>query len=328
MKLLKMLILIYGIYFYSNCFVYAPITGPGSDSGGELTEQVVSGTDKDKILIIPIEGVISDSPSEVSFFGTKSDSMVSKIKEQLKRAEIDKNIRAIILKINSPGGTVTASDVIFNEIKNFRKKNNIPVVSIFMDTAASGAYYVAMSSDFIAAHPTSVTGSIGVIMQGLNFKDGLGKLGIKDMSYTSGANKGLGSPFTEPGPEQKKILQSIVDSLFHRFFTVVKEGRPNIKEDVLRALCDGRIYSADQAVQNGLVDKIVYFDEIIPEVMKQSNYKKSADNENPRLIILNTSKKPVRNIYSTVTENFQEETLLNKIIKTKVEARFMYLWAP
>ncbi len=312
------------IFAFQNCII--TLFGPGGQDI-ELHESVLGGRDRDKIVIIPIEGVINEKADE-NLFGVKNDSIVSRVKEQLKRIEFDKSVKGVILKVNSPGGTVTASDILYNEIKKFKVRNNIPVVAIFMDVAASGAYYIAMASDFIGAHPTTVTGSIGVIMQGMNIKEGLDKVGFKDQSFTSGVNKSIGSSTREMSPEQKKILQSVVDSLYDRFFQIVKEGRPNIKEEALKNLADGRIFSSVQAEKAGLVDKVGYFDEFIVDVMSRKNYKKSPGNDNPRIITYSPGRKMVRNIYQTKQENPSNESIVEKFIGIDSSAKFMYLWNP
>ena len=196
-----------------------------------------------------------------------------------------------------------------------------------MDTAASGAYYIAMSTDAIGAHPTTVTGSVGVILQGFNFKEGMDKLGVKDQSVTSGTNKAIGSPFSEQSMEQKKILQSIVDNLFERFFQVVKRGRPNVTESKLRELCDGRIFTADQAKKEGLVDFIGYFDDIQMLLMAHPKYLGNR-NGNPRLVIFERGSARVENIY-LANKGTDSPTLLGnfeKFFNSKSNARFYYLW--
>ncbi|BDA78071.1 serine protease [Leptospira kobayashii] len=320
----SVLTIVFSLTFLQACILALPsLTGAKAD----FEEKQISGSDKDKILIIPVEGVISDESRESSLFGSGTESMVARIKESLKFAEKDPNIQGVILKINSPGGTVTASDIIYQEIQKFKAKKGIPVFSAFMDTAASGAYYIAMSTDSIGAHPTTVTGSIGVIMQGINVKEGLDKIGVKDQSITSGSNKAMGSPLIEQSPEQKKILQSIVDGLYDRFFQIVKRGRPNVSEARLREICDGRIFTAEQAKKEGLVDFIGYFDDIQIQLMKHPRYGGHRDG-NPRLIIYQRGRGKVENIYQTMdsSEKQFQFGLVEKLFKQNSNARFFYLW--
>ncbi|GBF49816.1 serine protease [Leptospira ryugenii] len=307
-----------------NCII-----GPGAFGASKpnFEEKLISGKGKDKILLIPIEGVISDESREATLFGGGRESLVATVKESLKFAERDKQIKGIILKINSPGGTVTASDIIYEEIDRFRKKTGIPVFSIFMDTAASGAYYIAMATDFLGAHPTTVTGSVGVIMQNVNVKEGLDKLGIKDQSYTSGPNKALGSPLIETSPEQKRILQSIVDNLFDRFFKVVKKGRPNVPESRLKEICDGRIFTAEQAKKEGMVDAIGYFDDFVLQMTLHPKYQGDRT-DSPRIIIYQRGSTRLENVYMANEPNNNPSTLtsIEGWISPKSSARFFYLW--
>lgn len=292
----------------------------------ELNEYVISGTDRDKILLISIEGVISDSRSTNAFGIETEESPTAKIKEELKKAGSDPNIKGVILKVNSPGGGVTASDVIYREILSFKQSTGIPIVALFMDTAASGGYYVSMASDKIVAHPTTVTGSIGVIVTGINIKEGLEKIGVKDQSIMSGANKNLLSPFAEMTPEKRKILQGVVDNLFERFFQVVKSNRRQIEEARLRQLADGRIFTSEQALKEGLIDKIGYFEDAVQILMSLPNYKKSIGNESPRIVTYTIFRKPIKNFYQTQVPNEGMLELLANKIKNTTEIKFMYLW--
>ncbi|TGN20018.1 signal peptide peptidase SppA [Leptospira idonii] len=316
--------IVFTAVFLQSCIIASfPVFGGGK---ADFEEKVISGTDKDKILIIPIEGIISDESKE-SFFGGSTESVVARVKESLKFAERDPFIKGVILKINSPGGTVTASDIIYQEILNFKQRKRIPVFAGFMDTAASGAYYIAMSTDSIGAHPTTVTGSVGVIMQGFNFKEGLDKIGVKDQSITSGANKAIGSPFIDQSPEQKKILQSIVDNLYHRFFQIVKKGRPNVPETRLKEICDGRIFTAEQAKNEGMVDFIGYFEDFQYRLMQHDKY--SGDKSgNPKLIVYQRGKGRVENIYQAngSSENQIKLGIVDKFLGQNSGAKFYYLW--
>src|SRR2546425_13205852 len=152
-----------------------------------LREKTVQGTAADKILMMDISGVISEKGSSNPL--SESEDLVARIKEELTLAPEDSHIKALLLRINSPGGTVTASDVIHHEINAFKSKRNIPVVAVIMDIGASGGYYVAVAADQIIAHPTSVTGSVGVIMLRVNAEGLLQKIGVEAGAIKSGAKK-------------------------------------------------------------------------------------------------------------------------------------------
>ncbi|MCB1178154.1 MAG: signal peptide peptidase SppA, partial [Leptospiraceae bacterium] len=230
-------------------------------------------------------------------------------------------------KVNSPGGGVTASDIIYRELNLFKSKKKIPIVALFMDTAASGGYYISMSADAIIAHPTTVTGSIGVIISSLNFKEGMDKIGVKDQTITSGPNKNILSPFDEFSPEKRKIIQSIVDDMYKRFFNIVKKNRTKIDSQKLKSLADGRIFTADQAFKEGLVDGIGYSEDAIKKLMSLPNYLKSPGSDNPKIITYTLTKKPVKNLYQT-NDAIQKSSfdVIADYLKKDTGAKFHYLW--
>ena len=277
-------------------------------------------------MIIPIDGVISSEGSS-EFLGPNKDSTVAEVAGQLKRAMDDPRITAIILKINSPGGGATASDLIYREIKKFKERRNIPIVAVFMDLAASGGYYIAMAADRVYAHPTTVTGSIGVIFAVLNIKEGLDKIGVKEYSITSGKNKAIGRPTAEMTEEQRQILQTVVDDMYQRFVTVVEAGRPDLNREKILKLADGRIYTANQAKEFGLIDDIGYFDEFVIKTQKLKNYK--GTDPDPMLVVYTRSARPIKSIHETSTANVSE---LNQILRQLAfpgsSAKFYFLWNP
>jgi len=162
-----------------------------------------------------------------------------------------------VLRINTPGGTVTASDIIYREIMLFREETKVPVVAALMDVAASGGYYIALAADRIVAHPTTVTGSIGTIMVTANVEGLLGKIGVATNTFKSAEHKDMGSPFRMLTPEERAIFQSVIDELQRQFVAKVVERR-RLTESAARGLADGRIYTAPQALGKGLVDALGY----------------------------------------------------------------------
>jgi protease-4 len=167
-------------------------------------------------------------------------------------------VKGLILEINSGGGGITASDIIYNALLNFKKADEGRViVSVFGDTAASGAYYIALASDHILAHPTTVTGSIGVVLQTYNFKELAQKIGVSDVTITSGENKDMLNPFQDVKPEQRKMLQSVIDAMHTRFISLVSLNRDILLTDVI-PLADGRVFVADEALKHKLIDSIGY----------------------------------------------------------------------
>ena len=164
------------------------------------------GKGKEKVLIVEISGIISEEEKRGIARSFRRTDMVARIKEELKTAAKDKHMKAIILRINSPGGTVTASDMIYHEIEQF-KENKQQGYCLHHGFGASGGYYVAVSADKIIAHPTTVTGSIGVIMLNLSVEGLLQKIGVKDTSIKTGEHKDMGSPLKTMTEEERKIFQ-------------------------------------------------------------------------------------------------------------------------
>jgi protease-4 len=228
----------------------------GGGPAAELVETVVRGDEGPKILIIDIDGLISGADVADSLLGRGEYSMVARVRETLDRARKDEDIKAILLRIDSPGGTATASEQVYTEIVRFRDERKVPVVAQMQTTAASGGYYVAMAADTVQAHPTSVTGSIGVIYTSVNFSGLMEKLGIEDQTITGGIHKDAGSAFRPLTEIERAQLQSVVDDLHARFRVIVGRGRPELSAEQIEILADGRIFSAPQALENGLVDRI------------------------------------------------------------------------
>lgn len=208
----------------------------------------------DRVAIIDVTGLImnAESPSILQ----PGENPVSVFHEQLAHAANDARVKAVILRINSPGGGVTASDLMYRDVKRFREVTGKPVVALLMDVAASGGYYLACSSDEVVAYPTSITGSIGVIVQTISFKRGLDRIGVDAPAITSGPNKDVASPFNTLSDEHRAILQGLVDDYYARFVDVVKSARPNIPANQLAAVTDGRVFSGDEAVRVGLADAV------------------------------------------------------------------------
>jgi len=237
---------------------------------GPLKEVELGGSGSAKVLMLELSGLISALEENGLM---ERPSPVARIKEELTHAADDDRIKAVVLRINSPGGTVTASDVIYHELRSFKEKRKIPIIASIMDVGASGGYYVAAAADKIVAHPSSVTGSVGVIMLTMNARGLMEKVGLEATAVTSGPKKDMGSPFRPMTPEERAIFQSVIDSFYDRFLTVVREGRRFLSADEVRKLADGRIYSGEQAKALGLVDSIGYLDDAIELAKRQAGLK-------------------------------------------------------
>lgn len=222
----------------------------------------------DRILWIDLKGIVDIEGGGGGFFGSPRPGMLVSLKDRLKAAEKDHRVRAVILYINSPGGGVTASDLIHHEILEFKEETQIPVIAYMGGVAASGGIYIAMAADEIYATPTTVTGSIGVIsiFPGL---EGLGeKIGLEMRVIKSGANKDLGSPWTSLSDEQRAIFQELIDGMYDGFVKVVMDSRGDkgFERASLKTVADGRVYSSAKAVEANLIDGIFYPEELIEYV--------------------------------------------------------------
>ena len=228
-----------------------------------LKEKTISGYGPDKILLMDVSGMILEGPHRLLgiFKGATSPS---RVKEELEKAAKDKNIKAVVLKINSPGGTVSAADVILHELKSFKAEHQVPVVVCLEGLAASGGYYVAQAGDTIMAYPTCITGSIGVIAMKFNFRGLMDKVGVDTDVVKTGAWKDFWSPFRPATPKEKEMMQQIIEEFYRAFVNVVAEGRKMSLPEV-KQVADGRIFTAPQAKDLKLVDKIGYLDEAIKE---------------------------------------------------------------
>ncbi|MCH7789294.1 MAG: S49 family peptidase, partial [Acidobacteria bacterium] len=181
----------------------------GGAPSPQFREVLLEGEGRDKFLMIDIDGPIFNTPLLVPNLGVVP-GMTARVRQELELAFNDPSIRGILLRINSPGGTLTDSDIIFHSLMEFKKSKNIKIVASMGDIAASGGLYVAMAADEIYAHPTTITGSIGVMMPHLNYSGLFRKLGIKSDPVTSGRFKDIGSPYKPPDPMERQILQKLV----------------------------------------------------------------------------------------------------------------------
>lgn len=293
------------------------------EPAGPVKETQVSGTGDAKVLLLDLSGMISSQDKDGLI---PQPNMLETVKEELTKAAKDDKIKALVVRINSPGGTVNASDILYHELKEFKAKKQVPVVASMMDIAASGGYYLAMAADSILVHPSTVTGSIGVIMLTVNAKGLLEKVGVEASAITSGPRKDMGSPFRTMTPEERGIFQAVIDTFYQRFLTVVQAGRPQLSADQIKQLADGRIYTGEQAKAAGLVDDIGYLDDAIELA------KKKAGLEAARVVTYGHRGEYQNNIYSRVFGTGSGlSSLANLDLMSMVRGgtpQFMYLWMP
>ena len=299
-------------------------------STGPLKESKVSGDGDAKVLMIDISGLLTSAkPSGFVEQLLDRPSLPARLQEELIKAGEDKQVKAIVLRINSPGGTVTASDILYHEIRQFKEKHDIPVVASIVDLGTSGGYYLAAAADEILVHPSTITGSIGVIMVTLNAQGLLEKIGVEPRAITSGPNKSMGAPYRAMTEEELAIFQGVIDSMYDRFVEVVKTGRPSLSEDEIRRLADGRIYTASQARDAGLVDDIGYLEDAIDLA------KKKAGLVDASVVTYHRAGGYKNNIYSSVMAGGVDIQRLPRLDSSSLMSllnggtpKFMYIWMP
>ena len=287
-----------------------------------LKEFALEGEGKEKILVIPVRGAISDAPRE-GWIRTKP-SLVQEVVSQLRLAEEDEKVKAVILKIDSPGGSVTASDILYNEIAGYKKRTNAKVVAAMMGVAASGAYYIALPADYILAHPTTITGSIGVIFARPKVTGLMQKIGVDVEVNKSGADKDMGSPFRPTSVEEKKIFQQLTDQLGDRFINLVASHR-NLQPEKLARISTARVFLANEALELGLVDRIGYLENAVDQAKKLAGL-----GEDARVIVYRRTEYPDDNIYNTSTRyDGGSGSLISLELPgslNQVQTGFFYLW--
>ena len=228
-------------------------------------DAVVNGAQN--VLMVKLSGMITEEDDSSGWVVDPASSQAALRK--IHSAKDNPDIAGILLYVNSGGGGITASDVLWKSLKDFKAADTNRVVVVLMGSvAASGAYYIATAADAIVANPTTLTGSIGVILNSFNVQELAGKIGLKSVTIKSGGNKDILSPFAELTPEQQQMLQDMVDAMHSRFVSIVAEGR-GLEEARVRAIADGRILLAQEALDNGLVDTIGYLDDAKAEFEKR-----------------------------------------------------------
>ena len=280
-----------------------------------LRETTVFGMGRDKVLLLDISGIITGMERKESLGLVTEESTVARLEEELRRARDDKRVHAVVLRINSPGGGVTASDTIYREIMRFKGET----------------YYIALAADQIVASPTTVTGSIGVIMMGLSVQGLMAKLGIRDQTIKSGDHKDLLSPFRDATAEEREIVQTVIDELHGRFIGLVVARRPAVSSANLGRLGDGRIFTASQGAELGLVDQIGYIEDAVEAATQ------AAGIEQARVVMYHRQGEYRENLYSgesllpglTPPTARGTETLgVSLGLPRNTGPRFMYLWVP
>ena len=293
-----------------------------SDTIDPLKEFTLEGSGTDKILLISVNGLISDRPKKGLIH--TSASLVEQIVSQINKAEKDKQIKAVLFKINSPGGTITASDLLYHEISSFKERTGTKITVSMMDVATSGAYYISLPADLIMAHPTTVTGSVGVIYLQPKVGGLMDKIGLSVDVKKYGKNKDMGSPFRDSSEEEQKLMQKAVNDFGERFIRLVQKHRKPERQ-ALSEISTARVFLAEEALKLGLVDKIGYLSDAVKESKMLASVSKDA-----RVVVYRRNEFPEDNYYNTA--GIASEDLNISVINIELpeslslKTGFYYLW--
>jgi protease-4 len=290
-----------------------------------LQEYILEGDAEGKVLVVHIRGTISDVPRR-RLVSTRP-SMVQEVVSQLRKAEKDPEIKAVLLKINSPGGSITASDILYNEIVAFKEKTGAKVVVAMMDVAASGGYYISLPADYILAHPTSITGSVGVLFIRPDVAGLMAKIGVEVEVSKTGENKDMGSPFRQATAEEKQVIQNMIDRLGQRFLDRIAKHR-RIDSQRLADISTARIFLAEDALKLGMIDRMGYIHDAVSMAKRLAELP-----DNAKLIVYRRTEFPDDNLYNTSTSQYEGRGLSIVSLDlpaslTSYQAGFYYLWQP
>ncbi len=307
------------LIFSANCHFHLDLLGKNEIEEVYLTRS----RSQNKILLLDISGIIGVM-SDPGLFPRKGGNILSQVYHRLQKAEQDRKVIGIILRLDTPGGEVTASDILFNEIIQFRSRTRLPVVALMMGLSTSGGYYIASACDHIMAHPTTITGSIGVISIFPNIEDLFSKLGVKMTVIKSGQMKDSGSPFRDMSTEERAVFQEVVDGFHEDFLQAVQTGRKDkLPMETLRSLADGRIYTAPQAKELGLIDSLGYFDDALKTTLELAGV------SDANVVSYSYYPATKTNIYATRLDGSISlgSDELQQLVQT-LKSGFYYLWLP
>lgn len=240
---------------------------PALPEPGELAEVIVrpspTGPGSARVALIDVDGLILNQ----NFAGPYSagDNPVSAFREKLGAAGSDPRVRAVVLRVNSPGGGVTAADILAEDLARFRRETGKPVVASLMDLATGGAYYLAVGADRVVAHPTTITGGVGVILNLYNLEDAMAALNVRAEPIKAGPLVDMGSVTARVPDEARALLQEMADGFRDRFRDRVASRRPRMGPSDLASIADGRVVPATRALSLNMVDRLGYLDDAIDE---------------------------------------------------------------
>lgn len=303
--------------------INAPLFGGSTKT---LNEVHLRGMGDDKVLMLPIEGVITATDSRTLFGG--SPNTVDVVQRFLDRARNDENVKALLIRVNSPGGAVGATNTIHHELQSFKQETGIPVIAFFQDVAASGGYYVSMVADEIIAQPSGVSGSIGVFSVHVSLEELMDKIGVKADVIKTGKMKASGLPFKELTSEQRSHRRSMIDDAYDGFVDAVDAGRPGLTKQQILPLADGRVYTAKGAKAKGLIDRVAYLSDAFERAKKLAGISEAS-----LVTYTHKSEDSERSIYTQSVSAPPAEIPLASQLATQLGLNYtgfhtLYLWSP
>jgi protease-4 len=275
-----------------------------------------------KVAVVDVDGLLLNLNPTGPY--SAGENPVDLFREKLDAAAADPDVCAVVLRINSPGGAVTATDIMWEELRTFRERTGRPVVACLLDLGCSGAYYLATAADRILAHPTTITGGIGVVLNLYNLEDLRAVFSIKDQSIKAGPHIDLGSQNTGLTPEARRLLQDMADEFRGRFEDVVRGRRPDV-DPAGGTTFDGRVFTARQARARRLIDGIGYLKDAV------ACARQLAGRPEARLVFFHRGNDPARTPYATTPNIPLQATLLPVSVPGLERSRlptFLYLWQP
>lgn len=274
------------------------------------------------VALIDIDGLLLNQ--DLSGPLTMGENPVSLFAERLEAAANDPSVCAVVIRINSYGGSVTACDMMRHELVRFRQRKNVPVVISLLDVGAAGAYYLATAGDVILAHPTTITGGVGVILNVYNLTDALQQQNVVPLPVKSGTNIDMGTPIKELEEEKRALLQAMADEFHGRFKNAVLQTRPHVDE-MDESNFDGRVFTASEAKRRGFVDEICYLDQAIETAKRHAGLSQAVvkmfhrNHDRPYTKYAVTPHAPIQaSLFPLSMPGYD---------RTKVPA-FLYLWQP
>ena len=275
-----------------------------------------------KIAIVDVDGILLNM--DMTGFYSLGENPVALFRERLEAIAADPCVRGVVLRINSPGGGVTATDIMWHDLLAFKARTGLPVIACLMDVATGGGYYLATAADQIMAHPTAVTGGIGVILNLYNLQDSMLQFNVMALPVKSGENIDLGSPVKAPTEEQRAILEAMAHEFHTRFRGIVTESRGGMLpggEEVF----DGRVFTANQAIELNLVDSIGYVDDALQTVRDMTGAYEA------RVVLYHRCNDRGRSVYAITPNAPLQSSLFPFSIPGMDRTRmptFLYLWQP